>query len=99
MALGEGGVGKKEGWVRQVGEPLELYGRPANKFVAGFIGAPAMNFIEVTVRSAAGGTSGEGGGLRLPVGPAAASALVVYSGRRAILGVRPEHLALGSGAP
>jgi len=76
-----------------------VYGKPANKFVAGFIGAPAMNFIDVTVRSEAGTVSVESEGLRLTVGPADASALAAHNGRRVILGMRPEHLVLGDGAP
>src|SRR5204862_288935 len=49
MTLGDRVVVMKDGWIQQVGEPLELYGRPANKFVAGFIGSPAMNFVDVKV--------------------------------------------------
>jgi multiple sugar transport system ATP-binding protein len=60
---------------------------------------PAMNFIDVTVRSEAGAVSVEGEGLRLTVGDRDAPALAARSGRRVILGVRPEHLVLGDGAP
>ena len=49
MTLGDRVVVMKDGWVQQVGEPLDLYNTPANKFVAGFIGSPAMNFANVTV--------------------------------------------------
>ena len=48
MTLGDRVVVMKDGWVQQVGEPLDLYNTPANKFVAGFIGSPAMNFANVT---------------------------------------------------
>ena len=85
--------------MQQVGTPLQVYGKPANKFVAGFIGAPAMNFIDVTVRVDAGATMVETAGLKLTVGGAGATALGQYNGRPVILGVRPEHLALGDGAP
>src|ERR687895_1275512 len=54
MTLGDRVVVMKDGWIQQVGEPLELYGRPANKFVAGFIGSPAMNFAEATVTEEGG---------------------------------------------
>src|SRR5919205_3283573 len=54
MTLGDRVVVMKDGWVQQVGEPLELYNTPANKFVAGFIGSPAMNFADVTVTEANG---------------------------------------------
>src|SRR5205085_2647709 len=49
MTLGDRVVVMKDGRVQQVGEPLELYNSPANRFVAGFIGSPAMNFIRVAV--------------------------------------------------
>jgi multiple sugar transport system ATP-binding protein len=97
MTLGDRVVVMKDGVVQQVGEPLELYNTPANKFVAGFIGAPAMNFVDVTVRSEAGAVLVETEGLRLTVGPVEASALAAHNGRRVILGMRPEHLVLGNG--
>jgi multiple sugar transport system ATP-binding protein len=99
MTLGDRVVIMRDGRIQQIGTPLQVYGKPANKFVAGFIGAPAMNFIDVTVRSAAGVTSVEAEGLRLMVGLADAAALAARSGRRVILGMRPEHLVLGNGAP
>jgi multiple sugar transport system ATP-binding protein len=99
MTLGDRVVIMRDGRVQQIGTPLQVYGKPANKFVAGFIGAPAMNFIEVAVRSEAGAVLVETEGLRLTVGPADAAALAAHNGRKVILGMRPEHLALGTGAP
>src|SRR5437764_6131469 len=58
MTLGDRVVVMKDGGVQQVGEPLELYNQPANKFVAGFIGSPAMNFAAVTVTESDGWLSG-----------------------------------------
>ena len=52
MTLGDRVVVMKDGVVQQVGEPLELYNTPANRFVAGFIGSPAMNFADVTLARA-----------------------------------------------
>src|SRR5687767_10827918 len=54
MTLGDRVVVMKDGWVQQVGEPLELYNNPANRFVAGFLGSPAMNFSSVRVAAANG---------------------------------------------
>ena len=99
MTLGDRVVIMRDGRVQQVGTPLQVYGKPANKFVAGFIGAPAMNFIDVTVRADAGATAVEAAGLKLTVSAADARALAAYNGRPVIMGVRPEHLALGDGAP
>ena len=99
MTLGDRVVIMRDGRIQQIGTPLQVYGKPANKFVAGFIGAPAMNFIDVTVHSEAGATAVEGAGLRLTVSAADARALSAHHGRRVIMGVRPEHLVLGDGAP
>jgi multiple sugar transport system ATP-binding protein len=99
MTLGDRVVIMRDGRIQQIGTPLQVYGKPANKFVAGFIGAPAMNFIDVMVHSEAGATAVEAAGLRLTVSAADARGLGAHHGRRVIMGVRPEHLALGDGAP
>ena len=99
MTLGDRVVIMRDGRIQQIGTPLAVYGKPANKFVAGFIGAPAMNFIDVTVHSEAGATAVEAAGLGLTVNAADARALGAHHGRQVIMGVRPEHLALGDGAP
>src|ERR1700726_1928531 len=65
MTLGDRVVVMKDGVVQQVGEPLELYNQPANKFVAGFIGSPAMNFAAVTVTEANGSLIAENAGFRV----------------------------------
>jgi multiple sugar transport system ATP-binding protein len=91
MTLGTRVVVMKDGWVQQVGEPLELYGRPANKFVAGFIGSPAMNFVDVAISG--DGRWAEAEGLRLKVPPH----LAQRAGQRVTLGVRPEALRIANG--
>src|ERR1700692_4236650 len=62
MTLGDRVVVMKDGLVQQVGEPLELYNAPVNRFVAGFIGSPAMNFAAVTVSEANGSLIAEHAG-------------------------------------
>ena len=98
MTLGDRVVVMKDGWIQQVGEPLELYAKPANKFVAGFIGSPAMNFADVTINDTGGVVTAESQGLRLQVPPAKAAALRAYKGQNVAFGVRPEdvHIATGS---
>src|SRR5213079_1972723 len=98
MTLGDRVVVMKDGWIQQVGEPLELYGRPANKFVAGFIGSPSMNFLDVKVADANGALWAEAHGLRVKVPPAHTSRLMPYKGQQVTLGVRPEDLQLASGS-
>jgi multiple sugar transport system ATP-binding protein len=98
MTLGDRVVVMKDGWVQQVGEPLELYNTPANRFVAGFIGSPAMNFIEATLGESDGAVVAEAPGLRLTLpGPLAARARA-KAGRAITLGIRPEdvHVATDS---
>jgi len=84
-----------EGRVEQRGRPLDLYDRPDNLFVAGFIGSPAMNFIPGVLRHGADGGHVEfSGGARLPVPRTAGGA--GGDGQRVIYGVRPEHLSIAA---
>ena len=101
MTLGDRVVVMKDGWIQQVGEPLELYGHPTNKFVAGFIGSPAMNFADVTINEAGGTLVAEATGFRIHVPPAQHASLKAYKGQRITLGVRPEdlHVAGGGDSP
>ena len=98
MTLGDRVVVMKDGWIQQVGEPLELYGRPANRFVAGFIGSPSMNFVEMTIADANGSLWAETPGIRVKVPPASAGRLGPYKGQRVTLGIRPEDLRVASGS-
>ena len=92
MTLGDRVVVMKDGWVQQVGEPLELYGKPLNRFVAGFIGSPAMNFVGVAINDTGGVLWAEAEGLRLKVPPWVAERVRAHTGKRVTLGMRPEAL-------
>src|SRR4029077_14231835 len=81
MTLGDRVVVMKDGVVQQVGEPLDLYNSPANKFVAGFIGSPAMNFANVTVTEANGSLLAENSGLRIKLPAETAQRLRGHVGR------------------
>jgi multiple sugar transport system ATP-binding protein len=98
MTLGDRVVVMKDGWVQQVGEPLELYGKPANRFVAGFIGSPAMNFADVTIAESSGAVWAESSGMRVKVAADRSERLRAYKGQHVTLGVRPEDLHVASGA-
>jgi len=95
MTMADKIVVLNSGEIAQVGGPLELYHKPDNLFVAGFIGSPKMNFIAGKVRKADGGVLtvdlGKLGSIALP---RQASEIV---GQEVTLGIRPEHLALGEG--
>jgi multiple sugar transport system ATP-binding protein len=92
MTLGDRVVVMKDGVVQQEGAPLTLYQRPANRFVASFIGSPAMNFVDVDISG--DGFWAEAQGLRLQVPQRMRS----LGGQRLTLGVRPEALRLANGA-
>jgi multiple sugar transport system ATP-binding protein len=96
MTLADRIVVMNKGCIEQIGKPLDLYYAPANLFVAGFIGSPAMNFFEAKVASIEGGRARvEGVGFRsfdLPT-----TSLKV--GDVLTVGVRPEHLARGTEGP
>ncbi|MFZ2650175.1 MAG: sn-glycerol-3-phosphate ABC transporter ATP-binding protein UgpC [Burkholderiaceae bacterium] len=85
MTMADQIVVMHDGRIEQVGTPLDLYDHPANRFVAGFIGSPAMNLIEGTLR---GAVVEAANGARLPA-PSAASGI---DGRAVVYGIRPEHL-------
>ena len=92
MTLGDRVVVMKDGLVQQVGEPLELYNKPANRFVAGFIGSPAMNFADVTLADAGGRAVAEAPGLKIVLPDAPAARARGKAGRKATLGIRPEDI-------
>jgi sn-glycerol 3-phosphate transport system ATP-binding protein len=90
MTLGDRLVVMDNGYAAQIGSPLEIYERPASVFVAGFIGSPAMNFLEADV-SSDGKAVGIPGAVRIPL---SGGGLPACAGKKVILGVRPEHLEL-----
>jgi multiple sugar transport system ATP-binding protein len=98
MTLGDRVVVMKDGVVQQVGEPLELYNAPANKFVAGFIGSPAMNFATVTMTDGGGRLTARNGGMEIEVPETLAERLRAHIGRKLTLGIRPEDLHVASQA-
>jgi multiple sugar transport system ATP-binding protein len=92
MTLGDRVVVMRDGRVQQVGDPIELYNQPANRFVAGFIGSPALNFAEVRIVAENGGVWAESDGIRVQVPAPLAPRLGPYAGKEVTLGIRPEDL-------
>jgi len=82
----------QNGTLQQTGAPLDVYGKPANRFVAGFIGSPAMNFIEATLVPENGGLHIAAEGLRVRASDSFRSRLESHVGRPVIFGVRPEDI-------
>jgi multiple sugar transport system ATP-binding protein len=93
MTMADRIVVMNHGVVEQAGSPLELYDNPANVFVAGFIGSPAMNLIKGRFKAGAKPSFVSDGGVVLPLAAAPAAS----DGRSAIYGIRPEHISIGSG--
>jgi multiple sugar transport system ATP-binding protein len=92
MTMADRIVVMHDGIVEQIGAPLDLYDRPDNLFVAQFIGSPAMNIVNGTLRRNDGSAFVESaGGLRWPI-----SARNAADGQAVTLGVRPEHLTLAN---
>ena len=91
MTMADQIVVMHDGRIEQIGAPLDLYDRPANLFVAGFIGSPAMNFIDGT-QQAARSSRATARACRWP------SAQAANDGRAVVYGIRPEHLDLAEGS-
>ena len=87
MTLGDRLIVMDNGYAAQIGSPIEVYERPATKFVAGFIGSPAMNFLHVRF-SLEGDAVELADNIKLPL---AGSRNPEHGGREVILGIRPEH--------
>jgi multiple sugar transport system ATP-binding protein len=90
MTMGHRIAVLKEGDLQQVGSPIEVYDRPANLFVAQFIGTPPMNFLHLTLGE--GGTRLGADGFALTVPPPWRAATGGKDGTRVVLGIRPEHV-------
>ena len=80
------------GLLQQLGTPQELYDEPANLFVAGFIGSPAMNFFEARVVTTDGGLLLDTTSIAIPVPEGSGHALGPYAGKTVTLGIRPEDI-------
>jgi multiple sugar transport system ATP-binding protein len=98
MTLGDRVVVMRDGRVQQVGDPMELYNNPANRFVAGFIGSPAMNFASVRIAAQNGGLWAENDGIRIDVPKSIVPRLGAYAGKQVTFGVRPEDLHIAGAA-
>ena len=101
MTLADRVVVMNHGEIEQVGPPQELYHHPATRFVAGFIGSPAMNFFQCRIEQA----NGDGLAVRinqdivLAVPPARVARYMPYKDKAMVFGLRPEHLTEWNGAP
>ena len=96
MTMGTRIAVMSEGLLMQVGTPQTLYDSPANRFVAGFIGSPSMNFIDVTLEGTGADAKLVGaGGWVVPLPRRLAESVAAQGVRKIIAGFRPEHLDIG----
>ena len=100
MTLADRIVLLNHGKIEQVGAPIELYERPETRFVAGFLGSPAMNFVDAEIVDTGGALALRVGGTTDLALPAARHGILDgHTGRKVVLGVRPEHLNRAHGEP
>jgi multiple sugar transport system ATP-binding protein len=102
LTMGDRVAVMRRGELEQVDSPQELYDRPVNVFVGGFIGSPAMNMVEATLEPSNGTLAAAVGSQRIVLGDeklSAHPALRAYEGRTVILGIRPEDLEDAALAP
>ncbi|MCX7015581.1 MAG: sn-glycerol-3-phosphate ABC transporter ATP-binding protein UgpC [Candidatus Sumerlaeota bacterium] len=92
MTMGDRIVVMKDGLVQQIDEPVQLYDHPKNRFVAGFIGSPPMNFFDGVIRKEDGGLVFDEGKIKAPVPPSKAGALAKFLDKPVVFGIRPENI-------
>jgi multiple sugar transport system ATP-binding protein len=92
MTMGDRIVVMRDGLVQQVDTPLNLYERPANMFVAGFIGSPAMNFVVGQMVRSDGAFAFDAGNWRVPIPADISEHVRSWDGKRVVFGIRPEHM-------
>jgi multiple sugar transport system ATP-binding protein len=96
MTMGDRIVVMRDGHIQQIGSPLELYDTPANKFVAGFIGSPSMNFFDAELTGAGDGISLQAGQIRIDLPSEISQQLADYNQKRIAVGIRPEDLIINT---
>ncbi len=92
MTMGTRIVVMKSGIIQQVGTPNDLYHSPCNQFVAGFIGSPQMNFVDVTINKTDSGMTATFGNTTIAIPEGKTAALNDYIGKEIVMGIRPEDI-------
>jgi multiple sugar transport system ATP-binding protein len=97
MTLADKIVLMRDGVIEQQGAPLELFERPRTRFVAGFLGSPAMNFLRATLEGTRAELAVRCGEAVLKIPAARADGLAARAGQEVVFGVRPEHISRAHG--
>jgi multiple sugar transport system ATP-binding protein len=98
MTMGDRIVVLKDGYIQQIGSPLEMYNKPVNRFVAGFIGSPPMNILQATIKEDKGKLIADEGDFEITLSPRLADATRSYVGKETLFGIRPEDLVVSEKA-
>ncbi len=98
MTMGDVIAILRDGYLVQVGAPMEIFRRPNSVFVGTFIGSPAMNILRMRLGSGDGGIWAESRNCRIALPDAVAKALESRTGQEVMLGLRPQRVAVGAGA-
>jgi multiple sugar transport system ATP-binding protein len=98
MTMGDRIVVLKDGYIQQIGSPLELYNVPVNRFVAGFIGSPPMNILQATIKEDKGRIMADEGDFQIALSAKLADAVRSYVGKDSLFGIRPEDLVVADKA-
>jgi ABC-type sugar transport system ATPase subunit len=94
MTLADRIVVLRDGVVQQIGTPVDIYERPANRFVAGFFGTPSMNFLAADLAQTGDHRAARGPGFEIPLGDRAPALRPAAESDRIVVGIRPERLSL-----
>jgi multiple sugar transport system ATP-binding protein len=92
MTMGDRIIAMDQGVIQQIASPQVLYSQPANKFVAGFIGLPPMNFIDGTMTKSGGELIFKNGAFKVYAAPSHKNKLALYAGREVCFGIRPDDI-------
>ncbi len=95
MTMGDRIVVMKDGYIQQIDTPQNLYNKPCNLFVAGFIGSPQMNFVNGTIVKTENGFVAELAGGKITLPENKQKNLAPYDGKEVVFGIRPEDMAVG----
>ncbi|MCO5214849.1 MAG: sn-glycerol-3-phosphate ABC transporter ATP-binding protein UgpC [Thermomicrobiales bacterium] len=99
MTMGDRIAVMSLGVLQQLDTPQNLYDTPDNKFVAGFMGSPSMNFVDVSIEEQNGKLYAVNPGFRMLIPDAKAASVANYKGKQAVMGIRPEHIVEQSRVP
>ncbi len=98
MTMGDRIVVLKDGYIQQIGSPLEMYNQPINRFVAGFIGSPPMNILQAMIKEDKGKIAADEGDFQIVLSPQLADTVRPYVGKTTLFGIRPEDLIISEKA-